>query len=308
MTSLSQNAFKVSKNPGGFTVSFEVFPPLSDIGQTNLLQVARDLERFGPSFFSVTYGAGGGTQKRTLDTLQQITDETSHKLAGHLTCVGATKTQTDAVAQSYKAMGVKSIVALRGDKPKDQDKYIPHEGGYANATELVAGLKNIGGFDISVAAYPEIHPDSANRKADLDNLKAKFDAGADRAITQFFFDNQVYYDFLEATADHGITAPIVPGILLIHDFNNVKRFAKMCNTNVPEWLKARFEGLEDDPAGQQLVAVSTAVEQVLELASHGVRHFHFYTMNKSNLAIAVCRALGLNTRQTCAPSLETSVV
>ena len=297
MTSLSQKAFNVSKNPGGFTVSFEVFPPMSDVGQKNLLNVARELERFEPSFFSVTYGAGGGTQKRTLDTLEKITEQTNHNLAGHLTCVGSTKEQTNAVAQKYKDMGVKRIVALRGDKQKDQDKYIPHPNGYANATELVAGLKEMGGFDISVAAYPEKHPDSANQQADLDNLKAKIDAGADRAITQFFFDNQVYYNFLEATAAHGITAPIVPGILLIHDFNNVQRFAKMCNTNVPDWLKARFEGLEDNLPAQQLVAVSTAVEQVLELASHGIRHFHFYTMNKSELAIAVCRSLGLNMPQ-----------
>jgi len=293
MTTLSQNAFNVSRDPGGFTISFEAFPPMNEAGQGKLLDVAKNLEDFDPTFFSVTYGAGGSTQERTLNTLSDISKKTGHNLAGHLTCVGATKDHTNAVAEKYRQMGVKNIVALRGDTPADVDHYQPHPGGYNNAADLVAGLKKMGGFDISVGAYPESHPDSPSKSADLDNLKAKFDAGADRAITQFFFDNHIFYDFMDATEDHGITAPIVPGILLIHDFWKVKRFARMCQTDVPDWLEARFAGLEDDPAAQQLVAVSVAVEQVLEMAANGVRHFHFYTMNKSDLAIAVCRSLGL---------------
>ncbi len=293
MTTLSQNAFNVARHPGGFTLSFEAFPPMNEAGQGKLLEVAKDLENFDPAFFSVTYGAGGGTQERTLNTLNEISRKTGHNLAGHLTCVGATKEQTNAVAEQYRQLGVKRIVALRGDTPPGVDQYQPHPGGYKNAADLVAGLKQMGGFDISVGAYPESHPDSPSRKADLDNLKAKFDAGADRAITQFFFDNHIFYDFLDSTQDHGITGPIVPGILLIHDFWKVKRFAKMCGTDVPDWLEARFAGLENDPAAQRLVAVSVAVEQVLEMAASGVRHFHFYTMNKSDLAVAVCRSLGL---------------
>ncbi|HFC05342.1 MAG TPA: methylenetetrahydrofolate reductase [NAD(P)H] [Rhizobiales bacterium] len=293
MTILSQNAFNVSRDPGNFTVSFEAFPPMSPKGQEKLLEVAHDLEEFAPEFFSVTYGAGGGTQQRTLDTLSDIAEKTSHNLAGHLTCVGATRQQTNAVAEKYRSMGVNRIVALRGDAPEGQDHYQPHPGGYKNAADLVAGLKELGGFDISVGAYPESHPDSPSRAADLDNLQAKFAAGADRAITQFFFDNHVFYDFMDEAEDHGITGPIVPGILLIHDFWKVKRFAKLCQTDVPDWLEARFAGLEDDPAAQQLVSVSIAVEQVLDMAANGVRHFHFYTMNKSDLAVAVCRSLGL---------------
>ncbi|VAV96388.1 5,10-methylenetetrahydrofolate reductase [hydrothermal vent metagenome] len=293
MTTLSQNAFNVARDPGGFTISFEAFPPMSEAGQGKLLDVAKNLEDFDPAFFSVTYGAGGGTQERTLNTLADISQKTGHNLAGHLTCVGATKEQTNAVAEQYRKMGVKHIVALRGDTPDGVDQYQPHPGGYKNAADLVAGLKEIGGFDISVGAYPESHPDSPSRNADLDNLKAKFDAGADRAITQFFFDNHVFYDFMDSVQDHGITGPIVPGILLIHDFWKVKRFAKMCQTDVPDWLEARFAGLQGDTAAQQLVAVSVAVEQVLEMAASGVRHFHFYTMNKSDLAVAVCRSLGL---------------
>ncbi len=293
MTTLSQNAFTVARNSGGFTVSFEAFPPMSSAGQEKLVNVARNLEEFAPDFFSVTYGAGGGTQERTLKTLAEITQKTGHSLAGHLTCVGATKQQTNAVAEQYRKMGVKRIVALRGDTPEGTDHYTPHPGGYKNAADLVAGLKEMGGFDISVGAYPESHPNSPSVKADLDNLQSKFEAGADRAITQFFFDNHIFYDFIDAAQDHGITGPIVPGILLIHNFWKVKRFAKMCGTDVPDWLEARFAGLEDDHAAHQLVAVSTAVEQVLEMAASGVRHFHFYTMNQSDLAVAVCRSLGL---------------
>jgi methylenetetrahydrofolate reductase (NADPH) len=293
MTSLSQNAFDVSRKQDGFTISFEVFPPMAEAGQKKLMDVARDLESFAPAFFSVTYGAGGSAQKRTLDTLEQISQETRHTLAGHLTCVGASRRETDAVAADYKEIGVKHIVALRGDKQEGTDCYRPHRDGYANATELVAGLKKTGDFEISVAAYPQTHPDSPSKTADLDNLKAKFDAGADRAITQFFFDNQLFYDFLDDTRGHGITGPIAPGILLIHDFWKVKRFAQMCHADVPDWLEARFAGLENNPREQQLVAVSTAVEQVLDMAANGIRHFHFYTMNRSDLAIEVCRALGM---------------
>ena len=298
MTSLSQNAFNVARNPDGFTISFEAFPPMNEAGQAKLIDVARDLEDFEPDFFSVTYGAGGSTRERTLNTLKEVAQKTAHNLTGHLTCVGATKSETNAVAEQYRKMGVNRIVALRGDTPDGQDHYQPHPGGYKNAADLVAGLKQLGGFDISVGAYPESHPDSPSQKADLDNLQAKFEAGADRAITQFFFDNHLYYDFIDAAKNHGINGQIVPGILLIHDFWKVKRFANMCQADVPHWLEARFAGLENDPQAQQLVAVSTAVEQVLDMAANGVRHFHFYTMNRSDLALAVCRSLGLKPATT----------
>lgn len=298
MTSLSQNAFNVARNPNGFSVSFEAYPPINKTGQAKLLDVARDLEGFESEFFSITYGAGGSSQARTLKTLAEISQKTCHNLAGHLTCVGATKQQTNAIAKQYRKMGVRRIVALRGDTPDGKDHYQPHPGGYKNAADLVAGLKQIGDFDISVAAYPESHPDSPSKTADLDNLQAKFEAGADRAITQFFFDNHLYYDFIDAVEGHGIKKPIVPGILLIHDFWKVKRFAAMCQASVPDWLEARFAGLESDYRAQQLVAVSIAVEQVLEMAANGVRHFHFYTMNKSDLAVAVCRSLGLKPAKT----------
>jgi len=293
MTSLSQNAYKVARKSNGFSISFEAFPPMSETGEQNLIDVALDLEGFAPEFFSVTYGAGGSTRQRTFKTLADLSQKTSHNLAGHLTCVGATKSQTNAVAENYRKMGLRRIVALRGDTPAGQDHYTPHPGGYKNAADLVAGLRQLGGFDISVGAYPESHPDSRSKTADLDNLQAKFEAGADRAITQFFFDNRIFYDFLDDARNHGITGPIVPGILLIHDFWKVKRFAKMCQADVPDWLEARFAGLENDVQAQQLVAVSTAVEQVLDMAANGVRHFHFYTMNRSDLALAVCRSLGL---------------
>lgn len=297
MTSLSQKSFNEARNDdAGFNISFEVFPPIGDAGQRALAQVARDLARINPGFFSVTYGAGGSSRQRTLDTLEQIASDTGLNLAGHLTCINADRAEIDAVAGRYLEMGVRHIVALRGDMPDQTGPYRPHPNGYRNAADLVAGLKRRGDFEISVAAYPEIHPDSPSRRADIENLKAKFDAGADRAITQFFFDNHLFTDFLNETAAAGIDQPIVPGILLIHDFNKVKRFAQMCGASIPAWLTTRFDGLENDTEAHRLTAVGVAVEQVLDLAAHGVRNFHFYTMNRSDLALAVCRSLGIRAK------------
>lgn len=293
MTSLSRQTYDAVENSDTFNISFEVFPPANETGQKSLMRVARDLEKTDPAFFSVTYGAGGSSRQRTLDTLRQISKTTSLNMAGHLTCVGADKNKTDSIADQYLEMGVKHIVALRGDAPNPAQPYQAHPHGYENAADLVCALKKRGEFDISVAAYPETHPDSASRKADIDNLWKKFDAGADRAITQFFFDNHHFSDFAEEVAARGISKPIVPGILLIHDFAKVRRFAGRCHTSVPDWLSARFEGLENDPSAHRLAAVSVAVEQVLDLAAQGMRDFHFYTMNRSDLALAVCRCLGI---------------
>ena len=274
-------------------VSFEVFPPMSDAGQEKLLAVARDLEKLSPDFFSVTYGAGGSTRQRTLETLEQIGAATALDLAGHLTCVDATRRQTDDVARRYLDAGIRRIVALRGDSRSKDGSFSPHPDGYKNATDLVAGLRQVGDFDISVAAYPEMHPQSANRQADLDNLKAKIDAGADRAITQFFFDTRLYVDFIGAVRGHGIEVPVIPGIILIHDFAKVKRFSAMCGASVPKWLEDRFAGVEAGSSQHHRIAVDTAVQQVRELAQNGVRHFHFYTMNRSDLALDVCRKTGI---------------
>ncbi len=293
MTVLSQRVFNANQTNRGFTVSFEAFPARNPCDVTALLETARILECYQPSFLSVTYGAGGGSQAFTLNCVEQIARHTSHRIAGHLTCVGASRGQTDAVIDAYYSLGVRHIVALRGDAPAGQTRYAPHPQGYQSTACLVRRLKDRGVFDISVAAYPEKHPDCATASQDLDNLKAKIDAGADRAITQFFFDNTMYYRFLEAAHAHGISKQIVPGILLIHDFAKVRNFAGRCQATIPDWLQARFAGLENDLDAQRLVAASVAAEQVLELAAQGVKQFHFFTLNRPDLAVAVCRCLGI---------------
>ncbi len=293
MTSLSCSAFQAARRGKGFTLSFEAFPARTTRDLKAIIELGRKLDAFSPAFLSVTYGAGGTTQQATLETLSALTSCAKNSIAGHLTCVGAPRSTVDGVAECYLQMGVRHIVALRGDAPQGQTHYVPHPQGYANAAELVSALARSGRFDISVAAYPEVHPDSSNRRADIDNLKAKFDAGADRAITQFFFDNTSYYRLLDDSAAAGIDKPIVPGILLIHDFAKVKSFAQRCRAGIPDWLERRFSGLEDDVDGQKLVAASIATEQVLDLAAQGVRHFHFFTLNRPDLALATCRCLGV---------------
>ena len=273
-------------------VSFEFFPPKTPKMEETLWTSIKKLEPLGPSFVSVTYGAGGSTRERTHNTVKRILDETSLKPAAHLTCVGATRDEVDSVIQDYWDAGVRSIVALRGDPPEGANRYEPHPGGYANAAELIAGIKAIGDFDISVGAYPEIHPDSANLAADLDNLKRNIDAGANRAITQFFFETDQYFRFLDHCQSYGIDVPIVPGVLPVSNFKTLKNFAGSTGASVPDWLGQLFEGLDDRPDTRALVAATVAGEMCRKLYAGGVRDFHFYTLNRADLTFAVCHMLG----------------
>jgi methylenetetrahydrofolate reductase (NADPH) len=277
---------------GDIAVSFEFFPPKSEAMAETLWQSIQTLAPLGPRFVSVTYGAGGSTRERTHATVERILNETELTPAAHLTCVGATREEVDAVARDYWAIGVRHIVALRGDPPEPGTPYAPHPGGYANAAELVAGLKSIAPFDISVAAYPEIHPDSGNRQSDLDNLKRKVDAGADRAITQFFFSPDCFLRFQDEVAAAGMTIELVPGILPVSNVATTRRFAQTCGAGIPDWLDTLFEGLDDLPAARQLIAATVAAELCGQLYAGGVRHFHFYTLNRAELSYAICHLLG----------------
>jgi methylenetetrahydrofolate reductase (NADPH) len=274
-------------------VSFEFFPPKTEKMEQTLWTSVKRLEPLRPRFVSVTYGAGGGTRERTHATVRRILTETTLVPAAHLTCVGSPREEVDEVARAYWDLGIRHIVALRGDPPEDAREYIPHPGGYPYAAELVTGLKRVADFEISVAAYPETHPGAAGPEADIDNLKRKIDAGATRAITQFFFGADLYLRFLDRVRAAGITVPIVPGILPVHKFSQVVRFSAMCGTTVPPWLTKLFEGLDDDPVTHNLVAASTAVEQVRRLRDEGVNEFHFYTLNRADLTYAICHVLGL---------------
>jgi len=275
-------------------VSFEFFPPKTPKMEEALWTAVRRLEPLRPDFVSVTYGAGGSTRERTHATVSRLVRETMVVPAAHLTCVQAEKAEVDEVARAYWQTGVRHIVALRGDMPAGPGvRYTPHPGGYANAAELVAGLKRLAKFEISVAAYPEKHPESPSVETDIDNLKAKIDAGADRAITQFFFDNADFLRFLERVRARGITVPVVPGIVPIHNFKQVAGFAARTGAKVPAWLARRFDGLDDDPATTHLVAAAVAAEQVLDLVDCGIRQFHFYTLNRADLVYAICHLLGL---------------
>ena len=251
-----------------------------------------------PEFVSVTYGAGGSTRERTHTTVARIVAETALRPAAHLTCVNATKAEVDEVARAYWAAGVRHIVALRGDPPEGVGTaYAPHPGGYQNAADLTAGLKKIANFEISVAGYPEKHPESQTQQLDIDNLKAKVDAGADRIITQFGFDNAHYLRFLERARAAGIWVPIIPGIVPIHNFRQVAGFAVRAGATVPAWMARRFEGLEDDSATTHLVAAAVATEQAMDLVDEGVKTFHFYSLNRADLVYAICHLLGL--RPSC---------
>jgi methylenetetrahydrofolate reductase (NADPH) len=279
---------------GEITVSFEFFPPKTERMEDALWTSIRRLEPLAPEFVSVTYGAGGSTRERTHSTVARIVKETALDPAAHLTCVGATREEVDEVVRGYWDAGVRRIVALRGDPAAGVGaRYEPHPGGYQSTADLVRGIKAIGAFDVSVSAYPEKHPESATVASDLDTLKAKIDAGADRAITQFFFDNAHFLRYLEAARKHGIWAPIVPGIVPIHNFKQVSGFATRTGASVPAWLARRYEGLDDDPATMHLVAAAVAAEQVLDLVDEGIRQFHFYTLNRADLVYAICHLLGL---------------
>ncbi|KAB2917942.1 MAG: methylenetetrahydrofolate reductase [NAD(P)H] [Hyphomicrobiaceae bacterium] len=290
---------------GDINVSFEFFPPKTDRMEEALWTSIRRLEPLRPRFVSVTYGAGGSTRERTHATVARLARETKLVPAAHLTCVQATKAEVDEVARDYRAAGVHHVVALRGDPPAGVGTpYSPHLGGYANAAELVAGLKRIGDFDVSVAGYPEKHPDSPTVADDLDNLKAKVDAGASRVITQFFFDNAHYVRFLEQARARGIWVPIIPGIVPIHNFKQVAGFAARCGATIPSWLARRFDGLDADPQTTHLVAAAMAAEQVMDLVDQGIRQFHFYTLNRADLVYAICHLLGLRAE----PAPEKKVV
>ena len=276
-------------------VSFEFFPPKTQEMEEVLWRSINRLAPFRPKFVSVTYGAGGSTRQRTHDTVRRILQETGLTPAAHLTCVGATRDEVDEVISDYWKAGVRHIVALRGDPPEGQSKYAPHPGGYAYASDLVAGIRRIGDFDISVAAYPEGHVDSPDMAADLDNLKRKIDAGASRAITQFFFDTDRFLRFRDLVAGAGISVPLIPGIMPVTNFNGAKRMAVMNGASVPEWFERLFEGLEDETEIRKLVSTVAAAEQCARLRAHGVEDFHFYTLNRAELTYAVCHILGLRT-------------
>jgi methylenetetrahydrofolate reductase (NADPH) len=275
-------------------ISFEFFPPKTEEMERTLWESIARLAPLNPSFVSVTYGAGGSTRERTHATVKRILSETSLVPAAHLTCVAATRGEVDEVVRAYAAAGVQHIVALRGDPPEGIGaKYEPHPGGYAHACDLVAGLRRLGGFEISVAAFPEKHPESATFDSDLDALKRKIDAGATRAITQFFFSNEIYLRFLDRVRAAGIDIPVVPGILPVQNFKQAKSFAERAGASVPQWLANRFEGLDNDIDTRRLVAAHLAAEQVLALSAQGVRDFHFYTMNRAELVYAICHLLGM---------------
>ena len=278
---------------GALDVSFEFFPPKNEKMDEALWGAVRTLEPLSPRFVSVTYGAGGSTRERTHATVARIQRETSLAAAAHLTCVEATRDEIDAVAHEYWAAGVRHIVALRGDMPAQGVAYAAHPGGYENAAALVAGLKRLHPFEISVAAYPESHPDSDCAASDLDNLKRKLDAGATRAITQFFFEPETFFRFRDAAAAAGIDAEIVPGIMPVMNVASVTRMSAMCGTQVPAWMARLFEGLDDHPAARQLVAATVAAELSRRLHAGGVKALHFYTLNRAELAYAICHLLGV---------------
>lgn len=274
-------------------VSFEFFPPADAAMESTLWQSVQRLAPLSPHFVSVTYGADGSTRDRTHQLVSRIQRETSLTGAPHLTCVGATREEVLEVARQYWREGIRHIVALRGDAPQGATQYEPHPEGYAYASDLVAGLRSVADFDISVAAYPETHPEASSAEADLDNLRKKIDAGASRAITQFFFDTDDYLRFRDRCVAAGIHVSIVPGILPITRFPQVTRFAARCGAKIPNWLAERFAGLDDDPETRRLIAANVAIEQVSRLRHHGVDEFHFYTLNRAELTYAICHALGL---------------
>jgi methylenetetrahydrofolate reductase (NADPH) len=292
-------------------VSFEFFPPKSAEMEQILWEAIARLAPLQPNFVSVTYGAGGSTRERTHSTVKRILAETMLTPAAHLTCVAATRAEVDAVIDAYAQAGVRHIVALRGDPLGGVgERFAPHPGGYRNAADLVGGIKRIANIEVSVSAYPEKHPDSADVATDIDMLKAKVDAGASRAITQFFFENSLYFRYLDRVRKAGIDIPIVPGLLPVQNFKQTRNFAARTGASIPDWLARRFDGLDDDPATRKLIAAAVAAEQVLDLVDHGVTNFHFYTMNRADLVYAICHLLGLRPgdRQRAEPRTPTETL
>jgi methylenetetrahydrofolate reductase (NADPH) len=286
--------------PEHVEVSFEFFPPHSEQMQETLWHSIQQLKPLAPSFVSVTYGADGSTRERTHDVVERIVRETDLTVAPHLTCVDASRGEIDEIARDYWEMGIRHIVALRGDPPTGSGAYRPTPGGYAYASDLVAGLRKVADFEISVAAYPEVHPEAPSPEFDLENLKRKLDAGASRAITQFFFDTELFLRFRDRCAAVGIESPLVPGILPITRFAQMTKFAAHCGASVPDWLRDRFEGLDEDVETRNLIAASVAIEQVQRLHAEGVEEFHFYTLNRAKLTVAICHALGVRPKQVAA--------
>jgi methylenetetrahydrofolate reductase (NADPH) len=273
-------------------VSFEFFPPKTEKMEARLWETVERLTPFRPDFVSVTYGAGGSTRDRTHATVERIRRATPLEPAAHLTCVGASRAEVDSVARRYREAGIRHVVALRGDVPGGE-RFVPHREGYTRAAELVAGLKRAADFEVSVACHPEVHPDAASAEADLANLKAKVDAGASRAMTQFFFDVDVYLRFRDRAVAAGVNVPLVPGILPITNYARTCEFAAACGATIPRQVARLFDDLDDDPATRQLVAASVAAEQCRRLQAEGVHEFHFYTLNRAELTAAICRLLGL---------------
>lgn len=281
------------------SVSFEFFPPKTEEMEEILWRSIKRLEPLAPAFVSVTYGAGGSTRARTHNTVRRVLRETGLIPAAHLTCVAATREEVDEVIRDYWAAGVRHIVALRGDPPEGIGAaYRPHPGGYANAAELAAGIRRIGNFEISVGCYPEKHPESPSFEADIAHLKAKIDAGATRAITQFFFEPVRYLRFRDRLVREGVTVPVVPGIMPVLNFRALTRMAEGCGATLPAWLAERFEGLDDDPETRKLVAATVTAELVTRLRAEGVHEFHFYTLNRADLSYAICHLLGLRPART----------
>ena len=294
---IDRNLGPVARTAGssdrGVRVSYEFFPPKNEKMEDTLWNSIRKLEPMEPDFVSVTYGAGGSTRERTHRTVSRMVKETTLKPAAHLTCVGAPKAEIDQIAQDYWDAGVRHIVALRGDPPEGiGERYTPVVGGYAYGADLVEGLKRIADFEVSVSAYPERHPESGDWNAELDNLKRKVDAGAARAITQFFFSPETYMRYLDRVLDAGINIPIVPGLMLQPNFKGLKRMSDMCGVEVPDWYSTLFEGLDDEPHQRELLTSSLVSELTAELYDRGVRDFHLYTLNRADLALAVSRVLG----------------
>jgi methylenetetrahydrofolate reductase (NADPH) len=295
----------LSRSGAPVRVSFEFFPPKTPEMEANLWEAAKRLEPLDPDFVSVTYGAGGSTRERTHAIVARLVHETAMKPAAHLTCVGASKDEIRGTLRAYHGAGVRHIVALRGDPPTGLDApFEAHPEGYRTTAELVADAKKVGKFEVSVGTYPEKHPQSPTLLHDIEVLKRKVGAGADRAITQFFFDNSAYFRFLDVAAAAGITIPIVPGIFPVQNFKQTANFARRAGTSVPHWLAERFDGLEDDPATRRLVAAAVCAEQVIDLIDHGVEELHFYTMNRADLVFAICHLIGLRAKPVEADQQE----
>jgi len=286
-------------NESNLSVSFEFFPPKTDEMEASLWKAFQRLAPYGPTFVSVTYGAGGSTRDRTHQIVRRIRRESDVEPAAHLTCVDASRASIEEVIRSYQTIGVRHIVALRGDPVEGVGStYVPHPQGFQSTAELVTAIRRAGDIEVSVSAYPEKHPESRDLDADIDVLKAKVDAGATRAITQFFFDNAHFYRFRDRLEKRGIDIPVIPGILPVTKFAQAARFAKQCGAEIPDWFAAHFDGLDDDPDTRRLVAASVVADQVFDLTNNGVTDFHFYTLNRAELVYATCHMLGLRAMST----------